>query len=260
MKLESAVKYFNPKSPCVDAAVPTTGDSLSGTDLMAAIGFCQSKSRFGLAAFLAKAGISDDDRKRAIGYLLSYAHRTAPKLVVKAAGGKLHKCLAVLSTLAFEEYSRSAATVSECQHCYGVGFVSVWRDVVKYPGYINKQTGEMVIEPRTEHRCVREKCAHCGGKGQIVARCRCNGTGRVRDVEKSALQGVPVDRECERCNGRGFRRMPGTKAYRAIHTLLPELQERTWNNNWRPFFDRLVEKCRDEETRADIAFRKASGG
>ncbi|KAB8312255.1 antitermination protein [Erwinia endophytica] len=92
----------------------------------------------------------------------------------------------------------------------------------------------------------------------MVARCRCNGTGRVRDVEKSALQSVPVDRECERCNGRGFRRTLGTRVYRAIHTLLPELQERIWNNNWLPFFDRLVEKCRDEETRADIALRKAT--
>ncbi|WP_233268346.1 antitermination protein [Pantoea sp. BAV 3049] len=95
-----------------------------------------------MSAFLAKTGVSNGDRYRTIEQLLSYANRTAPKLVIRAADGKLGKCLVVLSKLAFEEYSRSAATTSACQHC--------------------------------------------NGKGQITARCRCNGTGRVCDLAESA--------------------------------------------------------------------------
>ncbi|WWI29739.1 hypothetical protein VRB72_06720 [Erwinia aphidicola] len=40
--------------------------------------------------------------------------------------------------------------------------------------------------------------------------------------------------------------------------MLPELQERTWNNNWRPFFDRLVTKCEIEESHADAEFQKVT--
>lgn len=258
MKLESAVKYFSPKSMNISGAVPaTTPDSLNGTDLMGAIGMCQSKSPFGMAAYMAKTGVSNDDRYRTIEQLLSYAHRTAPKLVVRAAGSNLGKCLVVLSKLAFEEYSRSAASTSDCRECAGSGFIEESREVVKYAGYINL-SGEEVIPPRTETELVKERCQHCNGKGRVTARCRCNGTGRVRDLAESARQGAPVDRKCERCSGRGYKRSPGTRAYRAVHTLLPELQERTWNNNWRPFFDKLVTKCEIEEGHADSEFRKVT--
>ncbi|MDI3441635.1 antitermination protein [Erwinia sp. V90_4] len=258
MKLESAVKYFSPKSMNISGAAPaTTPDSLNGTDLMGALGMCQSKSPFGMAAYMAKTGVSNDDRYRTIEQLLSYAHRTAPKLVVRAAGSNLGKCLVVLSKLAFEEYSRSAASTSDCRECAGSGFIEESREVVKYAGYINL-SGEEVIPPRTETELVKERCQHCNGKGRVTARCRCNGTGRVRDLAESARQGAPVDRQCERCSGRGFKRSPGTRAYRAVHTLLPELQERTWNNNWRPFFDRLVTKCEIEESHADAEFQKVT--
>ncbi|AXF76630.1 antitermination protein [Erwinia tracheiphila] len=259
MKLESAVKYFSPKSQTfTDSSRATASDSLTGTDLMGAIGMCQSKSPFGMAVYMAKTGVSNDDCYRTIEQLLSYANRTAPKLVSRAAGGKLGKCLVVLSKLAFEEYSRSADTTSTCQRCSGTGFNHVEREVVKYAGHVNSFTGEEVIPPRTEMELVKEVCQHCNGKGQITARCRCNGTGRVRDMAESARQGAPVERECDRCSGRGYKRSPGTRAYRAIHTLLPELQERTWNNNWRPFFEKLVAKCEIEESHADAEFRKVT--
>lgn len=258
MKLESAVKYFSPKSQAfTDSSRATATDNLTGTDLMGAIGMCQSKSPFGMAAYMAKTGVSNDDRYRTIEQLLSYAHRTVPKLVAKAAGSQLGKCLVVLSKLAFEEYSRSAATTSNCQHCSGTGFNRVQREVAKYDGYINS-CGQEVIPPRIEKEWVQVRCIHCNGKGQVAARCRCNGTGRVRDLAESARQGAPVDRECERCSGRGFKRSPGTRAYRAVNTLLPDLQERTWNNNWRPFFDKLVAKCEIEENHADAEFRKVT--
>ncbi|MEW5290312.1 antitermination protein [Erwinia papayae] len=256
MKLESAVKYFSPKSQnFTDTSRATASDSLTGTDLMGAIGYCQSKAGFGVSAFLAKTGVSNDDRYRTIEQLLSYAHRTAPKLVIRAAGAKLGKCLVILSKLAFEEYSRSAATTSACKSCGGEGFNLVQREVVKYAGYINL-SGEEVIPPRTEIELVRERCQPCKGKGKVTARCRCNGTGRVRDLAESARQGAPVDRECERCSGRGFKRMPAARAFQAVTLLLPELTQSSWSRNWKPFFEQLVAKCEIEENYADMAFKK----
>ncbi|RRZ90273.1 antitermination protein [Erwinia sp. 198] len=69
---------------------------------------------------------------------------------------------------------------------------------------------------------------------------------------------MPVDRECERCSGRGYKRMPASRAYRAVSLLLPNLHERTWNRNWKPFFEMLVTKCEIEESHADTQFRKVT--
>lgn len=259
MKLESALKYFNPKSQQYDATTPATGsDSLTGTDLMGAVGFCQSKAPFGISAVLAKSTGNNEETFRTVEQLLQYANRTAPNLLRKAAGAKLGRCLVVLSKLAFEEYARSASSTAPCKHCNGNGFNHVLRSVVKYPGYVSAVDGEEKIPPRIVQETIREKCSNCDGKGRVSARCRCNGTGRVRDLEASKRQGVPVDKECERCSGRGFKRSPGARAYRAISVLVPDLQERTWNRNWKPFFDKLVTKCEIEEAHADSVFHRAT--
>ncbi|MEM6159655.1 antitermination protein [Erwinia sp. P6884] len=87
----------------------------------------------------------------------------------------------------------------------------------------------------------------------MTARCRCNGTGRIRDLAALKLQGVAVDKNCDRCSGQGFRCMPATRAFRAVKLLV---HERTWNRNWKPFFEKLVTKCEIEENHADAQFRK----
>lgn len=259
MKLESALKYFNPKSPNYAATAPATGsDSLTGTDLMGAVGICQSKSPFGISAVMAKTGNSELDRVRTVEQLMQYANRTAPKLIRKAAGAKLGRCLAVLSKLAFDEYARSAATTAQCHHCHGTGFNLVMREVVKYAGHIDSLTGEEVIPPRMETELVKEMCSHCDGKGVTSARCRCNGTGRTRDLKLSARRGAPVDKECERCSGKGFKRSPSSAAHRAITVLVPDLTQSSWSRNWKPFFEKLVAKCEIEENHADAVFRQAT--
>ncbi|MEF9676041.1 antitermination protein [Pectobacterium aroidearum] len=256
MRIESALKYFSPKSQQItDTSRNTSSDALTGTDMMGAIGLCQSKAGFGVSALLGRAGISEEDKERAIAELTQYAKRTAPKLVTKAAGGRLGRCMVILAGLAFEEYSRSASTSSKCPHCKGKGLIRSSCEVVKYPGYVGTD-GEEKIPQRTAIETVTEKCKHCNGKGVRLARCRCNGTGQIRDMDESKRQGAPVYKGCERCSGRGYRRQPGSAAYRAISALLPDLQERTWNRNWKPFFEKLVAKCGIEESRADIAFKK----
>lgn len=259
MKLESALKYFNPKTQNFLATAKTTGtDSLTGTDLMGAIGYCQSKAPFGISAVMAKNGGSDLDAYRTVEQLTQYANRTAPKLLRKAAGAKLGRCLVVLSKLAFDEYSRSAATTAPCSHCSGTGFIEDMQDVMKYPGHFSSLTGEEIIPPRFNREMVKTECSHCEGKGAASVRCRCNGTGRMRDIEASRRTGAPVDHDCERCSGRGFKRSPSSAAHRAINALLPDLTQSSWSRNWKPFFESLVTKCEVEESHADCVFRNAT--
>ncbi|HFO2534973.1 TPA: antitermination protein, partial [Yersinia enterocolitica] len=49
---------------------------------------------------------------------------------------------------------------------------------------------------------------------------------------------------------------PSTTAYRAITALLPELNERTWRRNWKPFYESLVAKCDIEESYAEDEFQR----
>ncbi|PVZ84847.1 antitermination protein [Serratia sp. S1B] len=259
MNIESALKYFNPQGLTItDSPSGTSADRLTGTDVMAAIGVTQSKARFGMAAFLGKTGISNGDREQAIHALIQYARQKAPKHVGKVAGRKMAQCMMILATMAYEEYSHSAATERKCQHCNGKGLIPVYRDIVKYPGLIGAD-GEEKIPPRIEKELLQECCLHCDGKGVTIKRCRnCKGTGKALDREETKASGVPVIKDCDRCGGKGFSRMPSSVAYRAITALLPELTQSSWSRNWKPFYELLVAKCDIEEGVAVSEFQKVT--
>lgn len=94
MKLEASLKHFSPQGMHISDDVKSTSPNrLTGTDVMAAIGTTSSRARFGLAAFLGKAGISKTDEQLAIQALAQFAIKNAPKNVRKAAGDKLAACM-----------------------------------------------------------------------------------------------------------------------------------------------------------------------
>ncbi len=71
MRLESVAKFHSPKSPMMsDSPRATASDSLSGTDVMAAMGMAQSQAGFGMAAFCGKHELSQNDKQKAINYLI----------------------------------------------------------------------------------------------------------------------------------------------------------------------------------------------
>ncbi|HEI8515385.1 TPA: antitermination protein, partial [Morganella morganii] len=107
---------------------------------------------------------------------------------------------------------------------------------------------------RTER--VGELCVTCNGKGQLTHRCRCRGRGKVYDEEQSELQGAPVFKDCPKCSGRGYKRVPSSVAYQAIKHLVPELTQPTWSRNWKPFYESLAGKCYTEESEAEAFFGK----
>lgn len=259
MKLESSLKHFSPQGMTItDTPNGTSADRLTGTDVMAAIGMTKAKASFGISAFLGKTGISAEDKEKAIHELIQYAYQKAPKLVGKVAGRRMARCMQILATLAYEEYSHSAGASVTCHSCYGKGTVEVWRDVVKYPGYIGAD-GEEKIPPVIEREIVRELCQPCNGKGVIYKRCRnCKGTGKAIDRESTKVTGAPVIKGCERCGGKGYSRMPSSVAHKAIKALIPDLTQSSWSRNWKPLYELLVTKCDVEEGVAAAVFRKVT--
>lgn len=256
MRIEAVLKHFSPKSLMItDIPGATASDSLSGTDVMAAIGMCQASARFGMSAYLGKAGISQRDREDAAKALALYAHKTAPKLLSKAAGRKMGQCMIVLAKFAYDDYARSAADMTKCPHCRGRGVTNTLAKVMTHPG-CGLPDNPRSTPARHHLQLVENICVTCHGKGKLSARCRCGGTGRVRDVEKSKLVGAPVEKDCERCGGLGFKRQPSTLAFAAIRHLVPVLNERTWRRNWKPFYEKLITKCEMEESMACDEFKK----
>lgn len=95
-----------------DSPRATASDSLSGTDVMAAMGMAQSQAGFGMAAFCGKHELSQNDKQKAINYLMQFAHKVSGKYrgVAKLEGNTKAKVLQVLATFAYADYCRSAAT------------------------------------------------------------------------------------------------------------------------------------------------------
>jgi len=269
MKLEAALKHFSPQGMHIsDSVKGTSPDRLTGTDMMAALGTTSSKARFGLAAYLGKAGISKSDEQLAVQALARHAMDIAPKNVRKAAGAEFGKCMLVLAQFAFAEYSRSAATSVTCHKCNGSGRTTRTHTVrkVSYPwgkapywASRSRAVRPSDWEKWTEvTETVPAVCESCEGKGIVTARCRCGGKGEVLDRKATKEHGAPVFKKCERCNGDGYSSLPSTAAYKAILKRVPDLHVRTWTRNWKPFLKLLVDFCHRHEQRAEAAFEAAT--
>ncbi|WOC02908.1 antitermination protein [Providencia sp. PROV024] len=264
MKLENVLKNFHPKSPTFgNVAGCTSPDRLTGTDIMAAVGMTESQAEFGMAAFLAKNDVSEEDKFSTVEALTQYAKKITPKLVAKAAGKKLGYCLIILAKMAFEDYARSVGSVCRCSACRGKGMIDKKVTTTKYstreaifPSFSKRQPKRYTNTERDVVETERVICKSCNGKGQITHRCRCKGRGKVLDEEQTKLQGAPVFKDCPRCQGIGFKRVPSSVAYNAIKHLVPDLTQSSWSRNWKPFYEKLASKCFIEESAAEQAFSR----
>ena len=107
MNLESIAKYFAPKSPMFsDSPRATASDSLTGTDVMAALGLAGHKCGFGFDLYLSKIGISSPDialeRLYEQARELSGKFRALSELDESARSGVL-KVLSLLHTRIIQE-------------------------------------------------------------------------------------------------------------------------------------------------------------
>lgn len=253
MNLENTLKFHFAKSTMIsDSPRATASDSLTGTDIMAAIGMTQTRAALGFSAFLGKMDISDYDRDRAIGLLTQYAMEQCDKV---ASLRKLEtdiklKVMQVLATFAFADYARSAASTRTCDCCQGNKFVEAQVMTMKHIGRPN-------LEERRE--TVKVLCHKCKGKGVLTNACQCNGKGVVLDKEKTILQGgLPAYKTCSRCNGRGYARLLPDSVRKYICATVMDIPETTWRRSYRDFFESLVGECIKQEEYANRMLNKVT--
>ena len=264
MNLESLPKYFAPKS-MVPGTVScgTSGDPLSITDVMAALGLANSKASVGIELYLAKAGVLAPDN--IIAFLTRLAERRASRnqSLQKMTAADRENFLRILASFVFRDYSLSAASPVTCQSCAGEGFIDAevftnkvtWPDG-KPPKWVSTTKGispsdwEVWTSVREQVRVI---CQPCNGKGKVKNECRCRGRGEVLDKKKSQLQGVPVYKQCPRCKGRGFPRLKDTEVFKSLGVT-----ETTWRRNYKLLFDRLVEQCHIEESLAQSVLSRVT--
>lgn len=272
MNLENTVKYHFAKSTLISDSPRATGsDSLTGTDIMAAMGMTQERAAMGYSAFLGKMGISHNDRERAIALLAEYALTKCDKVAAlrKLGAGIKPQVMRQLATFAFEDYSRSAASVKQCDCCQGQGFIEA--DVFTMKTSISgcakdiiqksKKWGLKVIPSQHQIRrqvkeVARVLCSACNGKGVASCACSdCRGRGKAVDQKETKKQGVPVLADCKRCGGRGYERIPSTEAYAAVSQITDAISLDTWKKSVKPFYDQLITKFDMEEAWAESQLR-----
>lgn len=256
MNLENTVKYHFAKSTMIsDSPRATASDSLTGTDIMAAMGMTQERAAMGYSAFLGKMGISNNDRDRAVALLAEYALTKCDKVAAlrKLGAGVKPQVMRQLAIFAFEDYSRSAASVKQCDCCAGTGFLQA--DV--FTNKFRKPEGKMTVSGMVKVKeTVRVLCKKCNGTGTLSAACSdCHGRGKAMSKKLTDKQGVPVMADCKRCCGRGYERIPSTEAYAAISHITDTISLDTWKKSVKPFYDQLITKFDIEEAWAETQLK-----
>ncbi|MGQ9451784.1 antitermination protein Q [Leclercia sp. TB492] len=257
MNLENTVKYHFAKSTMIsDSPRATASDSLTGTDIMAAMGMTQERAAMGYSAFLGKMGISKNDRDRAISLLAEYALTKCDKVAAlrKLEAGVKPLLMRQLAAFAFEDYSRSAASVKQCDCCAGQGFIQADVFTNKY----RKPEGKMTVAGMVKVKeSARVLCKKCDGTGLVSAACSdCRGRGKAVSKELTDQQGVPVLADCKRCGGRGYERIPSTEAYAAVCLITDTISVATWEKSVKRFYDQLITKFDIEEAWAEAQLKQ----
>lgn len=269
MNLESAIKFFSPKSPQLNGAAPATAtDSLTISDVMASFGLTGAQAYFGFELFLSKHGITSGER--ALAMLADYGLRQAHRYPALAGldDDTKQRLVELLAAFAYQDYARSAASTRQCMCCSGTGFIEAetftnktyypdgrppkWASCTKgvYPSYWE--------EVRAKRELVNVRCKSCNGKGEISIACRCHGKGTVLDEEQTRLQGVPVTKTCIKCGGRGYPRLPAEAVRRAAHLYVMRMPQPKWSRHFKPFYEELINQCHAEETAADRMLQRVT--
>ncbi|TGC25849.1 antitermination protein [Escherichia sp. E1130] len=269
MNLESIAKYFAPKSPMFsDSSRATATDNLTGTDVMAALGLVNARCGFGFDLYLAKIGISSPDRALEELYVSAVELSRRCKSVTELDETIRRRVLEIMCAFAYQDYTRSAASVRQCDCCAGSGFTEadVFTNKVQYPdgkppkwaAITNGVYPSYWEEWKSVRETARVMCNTCNGKGVISNACRCHGKGKVLDKKATELQGVPVMKECGKCSGRGYARLPAESVRKALCEGVMTISQPTWSRNFKPLFELLVSQCHVEESHADAALKSVT--
>jgi len=272
MSLEAITKYFFAKSTMIsDSPRATASESLTGTDWMAALGLADLKSGYGLDLFLAKMGISQPDRAVQCLFEFALSQSSRYRAVAELDEDIKRDLLQILATFAYQDYSRSAASVRECECCKGKRFIDaeVFTNKVHMP-YPARQIVKgsinfgLKIKPaeyevlREVRDVVRVLCHECKGKGVISNACRCHGKGKVLDKLESERQGVPVMKDCPKCQTRGYARLKFSTVLSAVQLVADRIGKTTGYDHIKPFYELLVTECHKQEAMAESMLSKVT--
>jgi hypothetical protein len=269
MNLESIAKYFAPKSPMLsDSSRATASDSLTGTDVMAALGLVSSQCGLGFDLYLAKIGVSSPEQAVKRLYEVAAGLSASCSAISSLSEGEQRGIIEIMCTFAFQDYSRSAASTRKCECCTGSGFTEaeVFTNKVQYPdgkppAWVKTTKGiypSYWEEWKEKREVVRVKCSPCNGKGVISNACRCHGKGKVVDREETERQGAPVMKTCGKCSGRGYARLPSENVRKAICMSVMVISQPTWSRTFKPFYEALVTRCHSEEASAEKALSRVT--
>lgn len=272
MNLENAVKYHFAKSSQInDTPRSTSSETLTGTDVMAAMGLTQNRAAMGYSAFLGKMGISKHDSERAITMLTEHALKHCDKVAAlrKLESDVKPKVMQILAIYAYADYSRSAASTRECDCCSGTGFIDA--EVFTMKAAMGKMERSWEVKParlskplpgndlKQKRESVRVLCPKCDGKKVISTACRdCKGRGKALNEKETKRQGVPVMGDCKQCGGSGFSRIPSTEVHKAVCGITDAISLDTWKKSVKAFYDNLSTELDIQESHADRMLKKAT--
>mgnify|MGYP001064782019 CR=1 FL=1 len=242
MEIEHALKLLFPHAVnFTSSGKGTSPEKVTASDIMMAFSLASAKAPLGVNLLLAKFVDKNKYKQEVTEHLLLFSQQHAPSALRKGAGEKFTKCSIILASFALDDCCSSAASCHICPVCTGTGSVD-----------------QLTHEDKPVKLSASVNCPACLGKGVVSSRCRCGGRGVMQDRKASRERGIPVFKECQRCKGKGYSLVKASTVYKAILQHLPELHIRSWNRNWKIFYDLLVSHCYREEENAKKIFREVT--
>ncbi|WP_223862081.1 antitermination protein [Enterobacter hormaechei] len=185
-------------APLNDTPRATSSETLTGTDVMAAMGMTQSRATLGYSAFLGKMEISSNDREKAIELLTQYALEHCDKVAAlrKLENDIKPKVMQVLAIFAFADYfatnvAKNAAINLGAQGALSAVAKGIGRGITAVKGSIAPESAQTIsnaealgVTPMTSDMVkpgnAFTKGLVQGGEGALL------GSGAQRETQQAA--------------------------------------------------------------------------
>jgi len=253
MKLEQITRYLSPKSiRNYDFSASPTVARLKREDVLAGLSYVSSTCKLGVDLYLAKMNFNSPECAIEGLYREAMLMSKDYHYIEIASKEAFEEVLKILCTFAYQDYSKSASSMRECDMCQGEKFIEIDVFSTKSAHPVKKIKIKDVKKITNFDNPVKEKilCEKCRGKGVIRDSCICQGRGLVVNRKETQMKMVPVFRKCSRCRGRGFSRLKFSIVLRGVQAVWP-VKKTIAYQHIRPFFEKLVSRCHQEEANAE---------
>ncbi|MCP2234057.1 MULTISPECIES: antitermination protein [Erwinia] len=267
MKLELISRAFMPSSVAGAIDIPSKKNPVrkNKSDIVASLAFLRGENLIGLELFLAKIKINKPDKSFDFLYQIAIENCESVPSLKKLSPSQRKSVLEIICASAFEDFARSAATTRPCKNCSSMGFLEA--EVFTNCFSKNKACSPVLVEENAKstteikgkwrqiREVVRVLCHDCKGKGYVSSACQCRGRGKVINREKTELVGLPVMKNCSKCHGKGYTRLPFSSVLGRLKPLWPVGKSKAYKEV-KPFFNMLVARCHQEEAKVETELKK----